>query len=94
MPAEDWQNPAVFGRNKRRAHVPLRSFVDPGSALSYFVDESSKPLQDARIKVLSQSEWRFLLVANPDQVPKDFASVHLDDQAWAKASLPSERLAT
>ncbi len=83
-PANDWENPAVFGRNKRRAHVPLRSFGDPDSALQYFTGESKESLDCARIKTLSQTDWRFHLAGNPKQVPTDFASSDFDDQAWAK----------
>ena len=40
--ARDWENPAVIGINKRRAHVPLRSFTAPEQALSHYLLRSGK----------------------------------------------------
>ena len=34
--ARDWENPAVVGISKRRAHVPLRSFTAPGQAFDHY----------------------------------------------------------
>ncbi|KAK9848754.1 hypothetical protein WJX84_010455, partial [Apatococcus fuscideae] len=88
-PARDWENPSVISRNKRRAHVPLRSFPDQDSALKYFTDESSDRLSQCRIKTLSQKNWKFHLAGKPDQVPSDFSCSDFDDSAWAQLPVPS-----
>ena len=85
-PARDWENPSVISRNKRRAHVPLRSFPDPESALKYFTEESADRLTQCRIETLSQKDWKFHLAGKPEQVPSDFASSDFDDSAWAQVS--------
>lgn len=83
-PARDWENPSVISRNKRRAHVPLRSFPDQESALKYFTENSGDRLDQARIKHLSQRNWKFHLAGKPEDVPSNFSSGDFDDSAWAQ----------
>ena len=91
-PARDWEDPSVIGRNKRRAHVPLRSFPDQESALKYFTDNSSDQLSSCGIKLLSKQDWKFHLATRPEQVPANFSASDFDDKAWAKASPVSRKI--
>ena len=58
---EDWENPAVFGVNKRRAHVKLRSYRTEDAALrAYCFDDfkvsSSDPGPDGGLEIGSGTE--------------------------------------
>ncbi len=135
----DWENPHVVGRNRRKAHAPLRSFPDIVTSVSYWTtrfqhthhdgsdeghmqDFSSSsqqrrgkssvhvPSTAVHNKALRRSEltpnikyltgqcgepdennpWRFLLVGQPSETPRDFPSPAFNDRgtSWSEVALP------
>ena len=81
----DWENPAVYQRDKQRSHVPLRSFTSPETALRYFT-HGPAAAQRARQLSLNSSDWRFQLFDRPENVPA-FAEEDFDDSQWSKVGI-------
>lgn len=77
----DWQNPQVFGRNKRTGHVPLAVYPDAAAAKAG--QRSASPA----VKSLD-GQWKFKLVARPDQVPTGFSAADFDSSAWDNITVP------
>ncbi|KAK9814513.1 hypothetical protein WJX72_007158 [[Myrmecia] bisecta] len=85
--SRDWENPTVIARNKRRAHVPLRSHVDPSTALQYYT-EGPESVSHPRRLDLNSSDWRFKLYDRPEDVPVSFSETGFDDSAWTSITVP------
>eukprot|EP00887_Chlorella_sp_A99_P002901 scaffold6.g2901.t1 len=86
----DWENPAVVGINRRRAHVPLRSYTSPAQAAEHFAlaaDASPSP----RVLCLSGGAWRFHLACRPEEVPAGFWEPGFTEgsSGWAPIAVPS-----
>lgn len=84
----DWENPGVIGRNKRKAHVPLYSHRSADDAIRRHCKDG-KQNNDGRIQ-LDGAGWRFQLYASPDlaagQVPP-FHTPEYDDKSWHEVRL-------
>lgn len=83
----DWENPAVVGINKRRAHVPLRSFTAPEQAWQHFALPPEAPTAAASPRLLSLNggDWRFKLHARPEAVPSAFSQPEFqEDGSWSE----------
>lgn len=83
----DWENPAVVGINKRRAHVPLRSFTAPEQAWQHFALPPEAPTAAASPRLLSLNggDWRFKLHARPEAVPPAFIQPEFqEDGSWSE----------
>lgn len=84
----DWENPAVFNRNKCRSHVPLRAFPSQEAALQYYI--SGPATRDApNVQVLNSDDWAFQLYDRPEKVPKGIQDPSFDNGQWGKASRAS-----
>lgn len=81
----DWENPAVFGINKRRSHAPLRSFTSPEQAASYYRFESNELPPSPRILSLNGDDWLFKLFPSPYDVPEELPSIPQD---WSTVTVP------
>lgn len=77
----DWENPSLFGVNKRVAHVPLYSFKDVSSALQHFRDPVTA---SANRLTLSQCPWHFKLYDSPGDVPADFMQPSFSVEDWGQ----------
>ncbi|KAK9846491.1 hypothetical protein WJX81_005231 [Elliptochloris bilobata] len=82
----DWENSAVYQRDKQRSHVPLRSFTSPETALRYFTHGPAAADRERQLS-LNSSEWRFQLFDRPESVP-GFAEEDFDDSQWPKIEVP------
>ena len=81
----DWENPAVVGRNKEPAHVPLAPYGTAEAALARDVTQ-----RDASPYVQSlNGDWRFFLAPNPAATPEGFQRAAFDDGAWGAIPVPS-----
>ncbi|UUW08313.1 DUF4981 domain-containing protein [Flavobacterium plurextorum] len=78
----EWENPAVFERNKEEAHAPFLIFADEQNALQ------NKPENSPYFHSLN-GDWKFSLVKTPDQRPLDFYKPDFDDRKWDNISVPS-----
>lgn len=78
----EWEDPAVFERNKEEAHVPFVIYDSELRAVE------NKPENSPFYQSLN-GEWKFSIVKTPDQRPLDFYKVSFDDQKWDNISVPS-----
>ena len=81
----DWENPAVYNRNKCRSHAPLRAFPSQDAALQYYA-VGPAPRDAPNVQVLSSKDWAFQLYDRPERVPKGIQDPSFDDGRWGKAS--------
>ncbi|MDX2285778.1 MAG: glycoside hydrolase family 2 TIM barrel-domain containing protein [Bacteroidia bacterium] len=78
----DWENPAVFARNRVPAHAHLLPAPDARSALEF------PRYQSPRIRLLDGA-WRFHLAQHPSAVPAEFWQPGFDDRSWSDLPVPS-----
>jgi beta-galactosidase/beta-glucuronidase len=78
---QDWENPAVVGRNKLPGHTPLGAYPDAASALAG--DRAASPYVQSL-----NGQWKFHLACNPDAAPEGFYRAEYDDEAWADIAVP------
>eukprot|EP00241_Pyramimonas_parkeae_P000147 CAMPEP_0114238822 /NCGR_PEP_ID=MMETSP0058-20121206/8125_1 /TAXON_ID=36894 /ORGANISM="Pyramimonas parkeae, CCMP726" /LENGTH=1153 /DNA_ID=CAMNT_0001350949 /DNA_START=171 /DNA_END=3632 /DNA_ORIENTATION=+ len=87
----DWENPAIFGRNKLPPHVPLFSFATTKAAHQFW--HQAKGSLEARLQnphsLSLNGEWQFKLVPSPDHVVLGFEQAHFDDSDWGSITVPS-----
>lgn len=81
--APDWENPTVFGINKRNTHVPLRSHTSPDTAAAWFSQQRGAQ-SGIRITPLNGNDWAFRLFDKPAAVPHEFAKSDFDDSGWGE----------
>lgn len=85
----DWENPSIFAVNKRKPHVPLRSFTDPAQAFRHFrllydalsSQSLSSPSSRPRRWPL-ETGWKFRLYDAPESVPDGFEAINFDCEDW------------
>lgn len=78
-PLPDWDNPAVFGRNKEPGHATLVPYADAPSAL----EGAPSPY----IRLLSGT-WKFRYAPNPAAAPAGLPRPDLDDTSWDDIAVP------
>ena len=69
-----WEDPSVFGINKRSSHVPLHVFPSEAGAFEH-VAGIGRVVQAADVsanKVMLNGMWDFHLFAKPEDVPAGF----------------------
>ena len=79
------ENPAVYGVNKVKPHVPLHAFGDEGQALSYFEELPDESTSANRRRLVDP---RFVLVPSPADAPAGFHGVAFDDAGWMSVRVP------
>ena len=84
-----WEDPAVYGINKRAAHVELNNFQSSDDGVKYISrigrELGAEPPRSGK-KVLN-GKWQFKLFPNPDNVPDDFVTGAKDD-TWTQVRCP------
>jgi hypothetical protein len=85
---KDWENPAIYERNRARMHVPLRSYKTKDAALRYFTEGPSRT--DRRSVDLNSTTgvWKFTLFDKPENVVPDFWERDFNDKPWSSVRLP------
>ena len=78
----DWENPAVFGKNKMDAHS---YFIPYRSRKTALVGDPSK---SDGMKLLN-GDWQFQLLNNPDDAPANFFTDDYDSSNWDLLPVPS-----
>jgi hypothetical protein len=71
----------VFGINKRKAHVPLRSFTSQDQAFQHYRLASEVPTTPRQL-MLSGDHWKFRLFGRPAEVTDGFWSLDFDASEW------------
>ncbi|KQB42856.1 Beta-galactosidase/beta-glucuronidase [Flavobacterium daejeonense] len=79
--SNEWENPAVFERNKER---PRASFV-----INQHDESASKLNQLERNQISLNGLWKFSLVKTPAKRPVNFYLDSLDDSQWSSIAVPS-----
>ena len=85
---KDWENPAIYERNRARMHVPLRSHKSKDAALRYYTDGPSRT-EKPRIADLNSTtgDWKFALFDKPEDVVPNFWEPDFEDQPWSSVRL-------
>lgn len=77
----DWENPAVFRRNRWRMHTPVGAYENAEQALSCDRNRS-------RYTSCLDGVWKFRMYGCPEEVPEEVFGVSYDDGDWAKIAVP------
>ena len=78
----DWQDPAVYQRNKLPAHVPLGAYPDTESALA--CDRSKSPYT-----MSLNGAWKFHFSERVADAPEGFSADSFDASGWDEIDVPS-----
>lgn len=76
----DWENPAVFGKNKEAARAHFVTYPNPALALQ----KAASPWRQSL-----NGHWKFSFLTNPLDTPKDFYVVAYNDQPWDSIKVPA-----
>ena len=88
---EEWQDPAVSGRNREPAHATMLPYATIEQALEgtreaspfYLSLNTGAPGTGAR------GPWKFHYVDKPADRPREFHRADFDDRSWAEIKVPS-----
>lgn len=79
----DWENPAIYERNRARMHVPLRSHRSREAALRYFTHGPKHAAPEGVSSLSSDTgDWSFRLFDKPGDVPRGFWTTDYDAEGW------------
>lgn len=82
-----WEDPSVYGINKRSAHVELNGFRAVDDAVKYVSqigrELSAKPQNCG--KQMLNGKWNFKLFPSPDDVPMEFMNSDIGKE-WSLVS--------
>jgi len=78
----DWENPAIFAKNKLASHSHFIPYQSRKTALAGDRGKSN------RFQLLN-GEWQFQLWNNPDDVPSNFFGDDYDSSSWDLLPVPS-----
>jgi beta-galactosidase len=81
-PENDWEDPAVVGRNKEPGHSTLMPYGDIATALA--CEREASPFYQSL-----NGPWKFHCVRRPEDRPKDFYRPDFDVSQWAEIPVPS-----
>lgn len=84
-----WEDPTVYGINKRAAHVELNNFQSVHDGVKY-VSQIGRGIGAEALKggkKVLNGKWQFKLFPNPDHVPCDFIQGEKDDM-WTQVRCP------
>ncbi len=80
-PPNDWENPAVIGRNREPPHATYTPYPDRESALRGVA--AGSPFYR-----LLNGPWKFRWSAQPEARPERFYEVAFDDSGWDEIAVP------
>ncbi len=81
-PTMDWENPAIFGINKREPHATFMAW--PTERAARTMDRSKTPWVASL-----NGDWRFFWAPSPSLRPEGFERVDFDDSDWRTIPVPS-----
>ena len=85
---EEWQDPAVSGRNREPAHATMLPYATVEQALEG-TREASPFYRSLNSGAPGGGRWKFQYVAKPADRPRDFLRTDFDDRSWAEIPVPS-----
>lgn len=85
-----WENPQVFGINKRAPHVPLNSFVQSDSAVEHIfrIGRTVDKDEHSAHKQYLDGFWDFKLFRCPEDVPDAFFMPEFACNGWSQIRVP------
>lgn len=89
-----WEDPSVYGINKRSPHVPLHAYATREAALEAVARigrQTSSGQRGARLSL--SGAWDFKLFDRPGDVPEGFSQADFSTADWAPVRTPPYRLA-
>ena len=85
---DEWQDPAVSGRNREPAHATMLPYATVEQAL-----EGTREASPFHLSLNTGAPggrgWKFHYVAKPADRPREFHRADFDDRAWAEIKVPS-----
>jgi len=94
-PEKNWENPNIYGINRREAHVPLRAFPSRAAAQDYWARGGGLAGSDLLSNIFlltgpagtpDQSHpWRFSLFGSPESVPDLWNQVRYNSMLFASS---------
>ncbi len=85
---DEWQDPAVSGRNREPAHATMLPYATVEQALEG-TREASPFYLSLNTGAPGGRGWKFHYVAKPADRPREFHRTDFDDRAWAEITVPS-----
>ena len=85
---DEWQDPAVSGRNREPAHATMLPYATVEQALEG-TREASPFYRSLNSGAPGGGRWKFHYVAKPADRPRDFHRTDFDDRSWAEITVPS-----
>ena len=85
---DEWQDPAVSGRNREPAHATMLPYATVEQALEG-TREASPFYLSLNTGAPGGRGWKFHYVAKPADRPRDFHRTDFDDRGWAEIKVPS-----
>ncbi|GAB4252095.1 MAG: beta-galactosidase LacZ [Acidobacteriota bacterium] len=79
----DWENPAVFGRNKLAPHAHFYRYADRAAALA------GRDWRDSEFYLSLNGTWKFRWSPRPAERPREFYRVEFDADSWDEIPVPS-----
>jgi beta-galactosidase len=88
---DEWQDPAVSGRNRAPAHATMLPYATVDQALEGTREASPffLSLNTAAPGAAARGPWKFHYVDKPADRPREFHRTDFDDRAWAEIKVPS-----
>lgn len=83
----DWENPAVFAKNKLQPRATFYRFDTPEAARDATRVNGGR-YDSPYVQTLS-GQWKFKLVPNPEDRPRDFYEEGFDASEWADITVPA-----
>jgi len=83
----DWENPAVFAKNKLPPRATFFRFDSPEAALA--ATRANFGRSDSPYVRSLNGDWRFHWVRTPNERPTDFFATDFDDSGWGTIPVPS-----
>ncbi|CAG9460844.1 unnamed protein product [Pedinophyceae sp. YPF-701] len=91
--APEWEDPAVYGRNKLAPRIPLHGFITEAEAIAYY-----RPLPNGHLpkrvevdhgsRVHLPGPYKFRLEPTPAHVNPSFSQKRFDDSDWGDIDVP------
>ncbi|RMD85712.1 MAG: DUF4981 domain-containing protein [Candidatus Dadabacteria bacterium] len=82
LPAQDWQDPAVLGRNKEPPRCTSTPFPDPAGA-------ARRENRASPWRLSLNGPWKFHWSRSPEGRPRGFQRPDFDDRSWPVIPVPS-----
>lgn len=85
----DWEDPAIFARNKEAPHATLRPYASAEAARAAVRSPGADAREGSSFVQLLNGGWKFHWVGKPDDRPTGFHRPDFDVSGWNTIPVPS-----